>query len=168
MWSGRMICPAWHITASGGRCWNLNTLLTLPYHTLSAARPHAPLTPALSILVSFTITPPPHPKRTVGSSYHVTWMLERCEGSGSRSNGPFGPWPYCWPRKDERVRIWLPSPWGDLGVHMGHRTTAGSTLSHSGRTPSHHEKGPPTIRTSTLMVLSVLIAIWFGFILNSQ
>lgn len=77
---------------------------------LSVGTPHTTCSSHTSArYLSFLYHLPPQ-KRTIGSRYNVILMLERCEGSGSRSNGPFGPQTHCWPRKDEGVRIQLPSP----------------------------------------------------------
>lgn len=79
---------------------------------LSVGTPHTTCSSHTSArYLSFLSHLPPQ-KWTIGFRYNVTLMSERCEGSGSRSNGPFGPQTHCWPRKDEGVRIRLPCPWG--------------------------------------------------------
>lgn len=49
----------------------------------------------------------------------VTLTLQRCEGSFSQGNGPFGPQAHSWPCKDEGIRILLLSPQGAWGCRWG-------------------------------------------------
>lgn len=99
-----------------GHCWNLNTLLTLPYNTSLVG-----VALGVKLLSSSSYTtcstgqfPLPFTlqEKTLGCRYgnrsHY-FNVENCEVSFSGSSNPLGPQTHGWPRKNEGISILLPS-----------------------------------------------------------